>query len=250
MLAQPAAATNGDPLSAGYITDASAWTALRLYNYEDDAGFAVYDRGGTRPNPGYIAAHSRKRASGNEYACLPFDSADSSYAFYGTSTNVPAVFGSSTGSAGVQGNCTGSGPAGVIGASTSTDGVYGQSTNGTGVHGGRYHRRLRRLDWTGTGVHGQSTTGPGVNGTSSSGNGCPREEPGSSFGVFGESNSSCRGAGPVDTDAGVQAISTLVAALEAHGGTYGAWLQGDAAALFLVPQPDRRQADVGASPPG
>jgi hypothetical protein len=197
VLAQPAAADNGQSVLIGRVNTGSTETWILMSDLAfDQCGFGVADLGGTSPAPAFISAYSRKRPAGAGPNIPAFrGDAESSYAFYGTSRNVPALFGTSTGSAGVQGNCTGDGPAGVIGASTNTAGVWG-------------------LGQKAPGVLGQSTTGNGVFGTSTQ-----------SYGVRGESG----------TAAGVYALSQA-AALEGHGGTYGAWLQGARAAVRLVPQ--------------
>src|SRR4051794_35814439 len=62
VLAQPAAASNGGPLTMG-ATEQSASAATRMYlvNYENNYGLGVNDFGGPGPKSAYIAAYSRNR---------------------------------------------------------------------------------------------------------------------------------------------------------------------------------------------
>jgi hypothetical protein len=238
--ARPAAANTVDPLILGSVSNVAEWpTIVEIRNYEQFPGFEVYDRGSALPAAdlnGYIYAYSRRRASGNNMPAFRGIS-EASNAFHGRSQNQPAVHGVSSASNGVWGQATGSnGSSGVYGSSASGAGVYAQGAGGPGVFAtSTSSDGVRAVATGGSAVYATATTKPAVYGGATSGAGVVGEST-SGRGVYGKSGQSYGVRGESSSTAGVYALSTGAAALEGNGGTYGAWLTGAKAAVYLVPQ--------------
>jgi hypothetical protein len=207
--AEPAFATDGNPVLIGEANTAKATTSVTTTKKNGLEG--------TTSDATYSGVEGIDTSSGGGFG------------LYGTSENGTGIYGSITGDTSghfaVQGadeSTAEGGGAGVGGASTNGTGVYGTSTNATGVYG--IHSTgvgtgVAGLDNSGkfnsNGVYGSSGSGYGVYGTTNDGAGVYGTTTGDNegIGVWGNSDS--------PNGAGVYGTTTGEGSIGVHGTTTG-----------------------------
>ena len=236
VMAQPAAAVDGDPLLIGKNQTEVSGTVLAYGTAVNTAGPAIETTDSTmftvdfRPSTAAATGNAIRgyaRAGGTGVIGTSDSGGDgvrgstvSGNGVRGIATSGDAIFGQSTSGIGVVGASTtgvgvqgGSGPsAGVFGNSISGIGVSGTSTSGRAVSGisqsnyGVYGRGSQ-------GVYGESVNGSGVFATSTNGNGVTATSPAATavtgegvIGVEGRSPSPGAGYGLVSTMSGRAAL--------------------------------------------